>query len=230
MLLLPIVAPPLPPFLPVSASATFTIIASAAAAAAVAGADKPPLLPLEEERLDDFLFLDDVVEFLLDPSFQAGLDDLSAFFLLEEVVVGTTTFLLPLLPYALSNAVTRSRRRRAAGSHDLERSRLFDTLVFRNACREGDPLNGWVVLPWSLPLPCFVFLDRPIRPRWFNKSGDSPPDSGPGTTPPLPLEAPLPDRGSLNCDSTNSGAKRAVSFLRPIFFLEYLEDGFSERD
>ena len=35
--------------------------------------------------------------------------------------------------------MTRSRRRLAAGSHDLDRSRLLDTFVFLNVCLDGDP-------------------------------------------------------------------------------------------
>ena len=61
----------------------------------------PSLLPREDERLDDFLFFEAFN--LAVPSFQAGFEVFSAavalFFLLEEEeVVGTTTFLLPLLP------------------------------------------------------------------------------------------------------------------------------------
>lgn len=118
---------------------------------------------------------------------------------------------------------------------------MLDTFVFLKACREGDPpeplpsapffwpLEWPLVLPLMgnpplLPLlllwlPFFVFFVRPIRPRWFTiksiKSGDSPPDSGPGTLP--LLVAPLPDLGNLNCDSTNSGAKRAALSLLCLF-------------
>ena len=82
---------------------------------------------VEEDELVFWLFF--LADFLssLVPSFHAG-------FVLFDVddVVGTITFFKPFVPYAFSNADTRSRRRRAAGSHDFDRSRLEPDVVFRN--------------------------------------------------------------------------------------------------
>ena len=71
----------------------FTAAPTTVASSAVTAAERP-LEPLDEERLllDDFLIFEEDV---FVPSFHAGLD-LS--FLFDDDVVGTTTFLLPLLP------------------------------------------------------------------------------------------------------------------------------------